>query len=97
MRPGKFPVVSGFREGGCCGSARAAWYRRWTCMLHCSAAKGLASSLVEVRNAPGPSDQVPSHEVLADAKHFLQSKLQFRVQKIPLLLNSETHTTFFEL
>ena len=31
------------------GSARAAWYRRWTCMLACSAAKGFASSLVGVR------------------------------------------------
>ena len=54
------------------GSARAAWYRRWTCMLACSAAKGFASSLVGVRGSPGAGDQVPSvHEVLADARHFL--------------------------
>ena len=54
------------------GSARAAWYRRWTCMLACSAAKGFASSLVAVRGSPGAGDQVPSvHEVLADGRHFL--------------------------
>ena len=44
------------------GSARAAFYKRCTCMLACSPAKRFASSLV---------DQVPSvHEVLADARHF---------------------------
>ena len=54
------------------GSARAAWYRRWTCMLACSAATGFASSLVGVRGSPRAGDQVPSvHEVLADARHFL--------------------------
>ena len=53
------------------GSARAAWYRRWTCILACSAAKGFASSLVGVSRSPGAGDRVPSvHEVLADAKHF---------------------------
>ena len=31
------------------GIARAAWYRRWTCMPAFSAAKGFASSLVGVR------------------------------------------------
>ena len=41
-------------------------------MLACSAAKGFASSLVEVRGSPGAGDQVPSvHEVLADARLFL--------------------------
>ena len=54
------------------GSARAAWYRRWSCLLTCSAAKGFASSLVGVRGSPGAGDQVPSvHEVLADARHQL--------------------------
>ena len=31
------------------GSARAAWYRRWSCLLACSTAKSVASSLLGVR------------------------------------------------
>ena len=42
------------------GSARAAWYKRWTCMLVFSEAKGFASSLVGVRVSPRAGDQVPS-------------------------------------
>ena len=52
------------------GSARAAWYRRWSCLLACSTAKSVASSLLGVRGSPGAGDQVPSvNEVLAEAGH----------------------------
>ena len=54
------------------GSARAAWYRRWSCLLACSTAKSVASSLLGVRGSPGAGDQVPSvNEVLAEARHEL--------------------------
>ena len=42
------------------GSARAAWYRRWSCLLACAAAKAFASSLVNKRGSPGAGSQVPS-------------------------------------
>ena len=51
------------------GSARAAWFRRWSCLLVCSTAKAVASSLLGVRGSPGAGDQVPStNEVLVDTR-----------------------------
>ena len=48
------------------GSVRAAWYRRWCCLLACSAAKAVAMSLLEHRVVPGAGDNPPSaHEVVA--------------------------------
>ena len=35
------------------GSVRAAWYRRWCCLLACAAAKAVALSLLERRGVPG--------------------------------------------
>ena len=53
-------------------SVRAGWYRRWCCLLACSVAKAVASSLVEQRGSPGSGDQVPSaHEVLSDARYLV--------------------------
>ena len=52
------------------GSARAAWFRRWSCLLACSTAKSVASSLLGVRGSLGAGDQVRSvNEVLAEARH----------------------------
>ena len=51
------------------GSARAAWFRRWSCLLACSTAKAVASSLLGVRGSPGAGDQVLStNEVLVDSR-----------------------------
>ena len=51
-------------------SARVAWYRRWSCLLACSAAKSDVSSLLGVRGSPGAGDQVPSiNEVLTEVRH----------------------------
>ena len=48
------------------GSVRAAWYRRWCCILACSAAKAVVMSLLERRGVPGAGDKPPSsHEVVA--------------------------------
>ena len=51
------------------GSARAAWYRRWSSLLACSAAKAFATSLLEQRGSPGAGGRLPSvQEVLCDAR-----------------------------
>ena len=48
------------------GSVRAAWYRRWSCLLACAAAKAVAMSLLERRGVPGAGDEPPSaHEVVS--------------------------------
>ena len=47
-------------------SVRAAWYRRWCCLLACAAAKAVALSLLERRGVPGVGDDPPTtHEVVA--------------------------------
>ena len=52
------------------GNARAAWFRRWCCLLACSATKAFAISLMGVKGAPGAGDVVLSvQEVLANAQH----------------------------
>ena len=54
------------------GSARAGWYRRWTCLLACSSAKAVAYSLVGKAGSPGAGDQVPSvHDVVAHARYHV--------------------------
>ena len=46
------------------------YYRRWSSLLFCSAAKALAISLLEQRGDPGAGGYVPSvHEVLGDVRH----------------------------
>ena len=46
-------------------SVRAAWYRRWCCLLACAAAKAVAS-LLERRGVLGVGDDPPTtHEVVA--------------------------------
>ena len=51
------------------GSARAAWYRRWSCVLACSSAKAVAYSLLDKRGSLGARDGLPSvHEVMADVR-----------------------------
>ena len=48
------------------GSVRAAWYRRWSCLLACAAAKAVAMSLLERRGVPGAGDEPPTaHEVVS--------------------------------
>ena len=48
------------------GSVRAAWYRRWSCLLACAAAKAVAMSLLERRGVPEAGDKPPSaHEVVS--------------------------------
>ena len=48
------------------GSVRAAWYRRWSCLLACAAAKAVAMSLLERRGVPGAGDEPSSaHEVVS--------------------------------
>ena len=52
------------------GSARAAWYRRWSCLLACAASKAFASSLVNRRGCPGAGGDVPSvHGVIGEDRH----------------------------
>ena len=54
------------------GSARAAWYRRWTCLLACSSAKAVACCLLGKEGSPGAGDQVPSvNDVVADARFLV--------------------------
>ena len=50
------------------GSARAAWYRRWSCLLACAAAKAFASSLVGKRGSPGAGNVPSVHQVLGDSR-----------------------------
>ena len=54
------------------GSARAAWYKRWTCLLACSSAKAVAHSLLDKESFPGAGDKEPSvNEVVADARFLV--------------------------
>ena len=47
-------------------SVRAAWCRRWCCLLACAAAKAVALSLLERRGVSGVGDDPPTtHEVVA--------------------------------
>ena len=47
----------------------AAWIRRWSCILACSAARAFATSLLERRPTPGTGGEVPSvNKVLRDAR-----------------------------
>ena len=53
------------------GSPRAAWYRRWSCFLACTA-KSVATSLLGVRGSLGVGNQVLSvNEVLAEVRREL--------------------------
>ena len=48
------------------GSVRAAWYRRWSCLLAFAAAMAVAMSLLERRGVPRAGDEPPTaHEVVA--------------------------------
>ena len=48
--------------------AEAAWRRRWSNILACSAARAFASSLLEIRPAPATGDMPLVNEVLRDAR-----------------------------
>ena len=49
------------------GRMEAAWLRRWSAILACSAARSFAVSLLDRNPTPGTGDAVPSvHEVLRD-------------------------------
>ena len=51
-------------------SAQVAHHRQCSSLLSCSAAKVIATSLLERRGHPGPKGSVPSvHEVLGDVRH----------------------------
>ena len=51
-------------------SAQVAYYRRWSSLLSCAAAKAFATSLLERRGDPGAGGRFPSvHEVIGDARH----------------------------
>ena len=51
------------------GRVQAAFIRRWSAMLTCSAAQALAVSLLDRRPVPGTGGVIPSvHEVLRDAR-----------------------------
>ena len=48
---------------------RAAWLRRWSNLLGCTAARAFATSLLEKRCSPGVSSAVPAeHEVLRESR-----------------------------
>ena len=49
------------------GRVEAAWLRRWSATLACSAARSFAVSLLDQRPVPGTCDAIPSaHEVMRD-------------------------------
>ena len=49
------------------GRVEAAWLRRWSATLACSAARSFAVSLLDRRPVPGTGDAIPStHEVMRD-------------------------------
>ena len=53
------------------GRAKAAWLRRWSAMLACSAARAFAVSLLDRRNVPGVGGDHPSvHEVLREDRFW---------------------------
>ena len=48
-------------------SVEVAWFRRWSNILSCAAARAFADSLLEVRGAGGAGGNVPSsHDVVRD-------------------------------
>ena len=48
-------------------SVEVAWFRRWSNILSCAAARAFADSLLEVRGAGGAGGDVPSsHDVVRD-------------------------------
>ena len=47
-----------------------AWLRRWRNLLSCTAARALATSLLERRTFPGVASAVPEHEVLREIRFF---------------------------
>ena len=50
---------------------RRAWLRRWRNLLSCTAARALATSLLERRTFPGVTSAVPAeHEVLRESRFF---------------------------
>ena len=52
------------------GKARAAWFRRWSALLSCAAARAHALSLLERRPVSGLDGVAPHlHEVLGDSKY----------------------------
>ena len=56
------------------GKARAAWFRRWSALLSCAAARAHALSLLERRPVSGLDGVAPHlHEVLGDSKYALPS------------------------
>ena len=51
------------------GRAEAAWVRRWSAILACTAARAFSLSLLDSRPDGGSGDVVPSvHEVLREAR-----------------------------
>ena len=51
------------------GRAEAAWVRRWSAILACTAARAFSLSLLDSRPVGGSGDLVPSvHEVLREAR-----------------------------
>ena len=50
------------------GRVKAAWLRRWSSLLACSAARAFAESLLETRRVPRIGDVPSTHEVLRDAR-----------------------------
>ena len=50
---------------------RRAWLRRWRNLLSCTAARALATSLLERRTYPGVTSAVQAeHEVLRESRFF---------------------------
>ena len=50
---------------------RRAWLRRWRNLLSCTAARALATSLLDRRTFPGVTSAVPAeHEVLRESRFF---------------------------
>ena len=55
------------------GRVEAAWLRRWSATLACSAARSFAVSLLDRRPVPGTGDAIPSaHEVMRDDRFALE-------------------------
>ena len=51
------------------GRAEAAWVRRWSAILACTAARALSVSLLDCRPAGGSEGAIPSvHEVMRDSR-----------------------------